>query len=159
MYPTVSLGSPAVALTIAGAERRWADCGCDIDGEHWRCLPCREKRRRPDRDRRKGIEAVGRWERPQQIDPEPCRRLRVRLQELRRAGVGFDEAWPAAVGGALAGLSNKRGTRDEWRYILESTRSGWRHAYERSGLVLPLTSVLLSSDVPDPPDEDAQLVA
>ncbi len=54
--------------------------------------------------------------------------LRERLAIARRAGVGFDEAWPVALAAAMNAV---KWEREEWRDILSGMVETWRAAWER----------------------------
>ena len=58
----------------------------------------------------------------------PPAALRERLAIARRGGVGFDEAWPAAL---AAAMNTVQWERDEWLDILSGMVETWRAAWER----------------------------
>jgi predicted nucleic acid-binding Zn ribbon protein len=75
---------------------------------------------------------MGRVERVAVVDVHmtvtPPAILRERLAAARRIGVGFDEAWPAAL---AAAVSTARWEREEWIDALLGTIEAWRAAWEQ----------------------------
>jgi hypothetical protein len=63
----------------------------------------------------------------------PPRDLRVRLEDARRRGLSFEDAWQEAMAGVRfphgGGTTDVHG-RYAWREALSETREAWRSAYE-----------------------------
>jgi hypothetical protein len=96
------------------------------DGRTRRCGPCD---RRFKRDRAHGID-WGHREVEEAPDRRPAVRLRQQLVRHRRAGLPFDEAWPAAVEAVVSEMGDRR-IRWGWRAAFEETRWAWESGYDR----------------------------
>ena len=70
--------------------------------------------------------------------PRPARRLGRILAEQRADGTEFNTAWPAAVGGAIAGLD--RVERVAWARAFDATRQEWEACWHRQGPALHLAT-------------------
>ena len=64
-------------------------------------------------------------------DPTPARELRHRLEEARRAGQLFWEAWDQAVLAVTTGLPSL--DRNQWRCAFTATKDAWRLAFVKAG--------------------------
>lgn len=63
--------------------------------------------------------------------PSPATLIRERLEDARRKGRTFEEAWSKASALPWSELVSDSETREDWKAATEACREAWRRAYER----------------------------